>query len=71
MSEKVEEPLGYLPQEEEEGRREKEWVSSRAREKMQVLCGPFFPQPLHNTSGNEQQYGSGGRGRWGHRGKHA
>ncbi|KAL7402326.1 hypothetical protein ABVT39_013218 [Epinephelus coioides] len=42
--------------------RKKERGSGRASEEVEVLCGPFFPRPLHNPKGDQREHGSGGRG---------
>ncbi|XP_049914485.1 uncharacterized protein LOC126398882 [Epinephelus moara] len=59
MSKEVEEPQGHLFKGKVEGDRKKERGSGRASEEVEVLCGPFFPRPLHNPKGDQREHGSG------------
>ena len=54
VQKEVEESEGHIFKREEKGDREEEWVSSRVREKVEVLCGPVF------HTGDKQEYEEGG-----------
>ncbi len=59
-AEKVKVFGGHIFEGEEKGDGEEEWVSSRVREKVEVLCGPVFPRPLRLPTGDKREYGQGG-----------
>lgn len=54
LSKKMEESQGHLSEGEEEGNREKEWIRSRDRQTVEVLCGPVFPRPLYYPKRDQQ-----------------
>ncbi len=60
VEKEVEESEGHIFKGAEKGDREGEWVSSRVREKVEVLCGPVFPRPLCLPTGDKREYGEGG-----------
>ncbi len=60
MQKEVEGFEGHIFEGEEKGDGDEEWVSSRIREKVEVLCGPVFPQPLRLPTGDKREYEKGG-----------